>query len=296
MKPYTPNTPGIFKMPMADYQAAPGVSKHSLDYVAKSPLDYALYRQYGMEPTEAMERSTLCHTACLEPELFESSYYLRPGLYPSTDKKGVTEMKKFTAQSNWCSAWLEAHKDKPVVTQTELAKIRNAARSVREDPTAGEFFDGKERCEMSLFARCPETGMMRKGRPDLMNTDGNETGWILDTKFVLDATERAFKRQFQDLRYYVQHAYYVDLVELLTGVKPRFLFVAVEKEPMHEKSEIHRVCCYELHEVCVELGRRHYMRDLRRFWECSESGTWPSDNDQIKPLELDKWLMREGAI
>lgn len=292
MKPYTPNTPGIFKMPAAEYHAAPGVGKHSLDYVAKSPLDYALYRQYGMEPTEAMEQSTLCHTATLEPDLFESSYYLRPGLYP--DAKGG--MSKWSGNSTWCKEWLAAHKDKPCVTPPELAKIRNAARSVREHPISGEFFDGKERCEMSLFARCPETGMMRKGRPDLMNTDGNETGWILDTKFVLDATERAFKRQFQDLRYYVQHAYYVDLVELLTGVKPRFLFVAVEKEPMHEKSEIHRVCCYELHEVCVELGRRHYMRDLRRFWECSESGTWPSDTDQIKPLELDKWLMREGAI
>lgn len=292
MKPYTPNTPGIYKMPAEQYHAAPGVGKHSLDYVAKSPLDYAIYKQYGMEPTEAMEQSTLCHTATLEPELFESAYHLRPGTYP--DAKGG--YSKWSGNANFCKDWLAAHADKPVVTQTELAKIRNAAKCVREHHVAGGFFDGQERCELSLFARCPETGMMRKGRPDLMNTDGDKTGWILDTKFVQDATERAFKKQFQDLRYYVQHAYYVDLVELLTGVKPRFLFVAVEKEPMHEKSEIHRVCCYELHEVCVEFGRRHYMRDLRRFAECCESGVWPSDTDEIKPLELDKWLMREGAL
>ena len=38
------------------------------------------------------------------------------------------------------------------------------------------------------------------------------------------------------------------------------------------------------------------MNDLRRFAECCESGVWPSDTDEIKPLELDKWLMREGAL
>jgi len=292
MTPYTPNTPGIYKMPAAQYHEAPGVGKHSLDYVAKSPLDYAIYKQYGMEPTEAMEQSTLCHTATLEPELFESAYHLRPGTYP--DAKGG--YSKWSGNANFCKDWIAAHADKPVVTQTELAKIRNAAKCVREHPVACGFFEQGFEVELSLFAKCPETGMMRKGRPDLMTVAGDGQVWMLDTKFVVDATERAFKRQFQDLRYYVQHAYYVDLMELLKGVVPRFLFVAVEKEPMHEKSEIHRVCCYELHEVCVELGRRHYMRDLRRFAECCESGVWPSDTDEIKPLELDKWLMREGAM
>lgn len=313
MTPFTPNTPGIFRMPAADYHAAPGVGKHSLDYVAKSPLDYALHRKYGMEPTEAMEQSTLCHTAVLEPELFKDAFHLRPGMYP--DEKG--NLKKWTGASNWCKDWLSAHEDKPVVTQTELVKIQNAAKCVREHPICGPMFEHGA-AEMSIFAPCPLTGLLRKGRPDWITTSDDEAVWIVETKFVADASENAFLRQVEDLRYYVQHPYYVDLwvihnggnpdelettmrndgsgFQTLRGVPIHFIFIAVEKEPMHEKSEIHRVQPYELHPACVELGRRHYIRDLRRYMDCMERGEWPSDTDKIKPLALSSWVMKQGAI
>ena len=291
MKPYTPNTDGIFRMPAADYHAAPGVGKHSLDYIADCPLKFALYRKYGMEPTDAMEMGTLCHTAVLEPELFGDSFHLKPGTY--RDDKGA--QKAWSGNSTVCKEWLAAHTEKPVVTQSELSRIQNIARNVREHPVVGPLLEEGE-AEVSMFARCPLTGVMRKGRVDWIAKAADGGVWFVDFKFAVDATAQAFVRQVADLRYYVQHAYYVDLFELIMGVQPRFLFVAVEKGPMHEKSEHHRIQVYEMHALDVEMGRNHYTRDLRRYGECLERGEWPSDTDRIKTLELPKWVRRENAI
>lgn len=291
MKPFQPNTDGLFRMPAADYHAAPGVGKHSLDYIADCPLKFALYRKYGMEATDAMEMGTLCHTAVLEPELFADSFHLKPGTY--RDDKGA--QKAWSGNSTVCKEWLAGHTDKPVVTQSELSRIQNIARNVREHPVVGPLMEEGE-AEVSMFARCPLTEVMRKGRVDWVARAEDKGVWFVDFKFVHDATAHAFVRQVADLRYYVQHPYYVDLFELIMGGQPRFLFVAVEKEPMHEKSEHHRIQVYELHALDVEMGRNHYMRDLRRYSECLEIGEWPSDTDSIKTLELPKWIRREGAI
>ena len=277
--PYTPNTEGIFRMPAAEYHKAPGVGKHSLDYINDSPEAYALYRKYGMKATDAMEESTLCHTAVLEPDKFVGSFHIRPDKFKSGEKQ----------------AWDATHTDMPSITRKELNKIQNIASNCRAHPIVSALLEDGE-AELSLFARCPTTGIMRKGRPDWITTDEDDQLTIVDFKFVQDATKHGFARQVADLRYYVQHAYYVDLCELLGYGVPRFLFVAVEKEPMHPEASKHRIVVHELHPLDVEMGRNQYLRDLMRFDECEKSGVWPDDTDKIQVLQLPSWVRRENAI
>lgn len=293
--PYAPNTEGIFRMPASDYHKAPGVGKHSLDYIHDCPAKYALYKKHGMEATDAMEMGTLCHTAVLEPHLLLDQFHVRPDTYTHVDKKGNATVKKWNGNATACSDWLDAHADKPVMSKAELNKIQNIAANCRTHPIVSALLEDGE-AELSLFARCPTTGIMRKGRPDWITTDEDDQLTLVDFKFVQDATKHGFARQVADLRYYVQHAYYVDLCELLGYGVPRFLFVAVEKEPMHPESSKHRIIVHELHTLDVEMGRNQYLRDLMRFDECERSGVWPDDTDKIQVLQLPSWVRRENAI
>jgi PDDEXK-like domain of unknown function (DUF3799) len=277
--PYAPNTEGIFRMPAEDYHKAPGVGKHSLDYINDCPAKYALYRTHGMEATDAMEMGTLCHTAVLEYDKFPGSFYIRPDKFKSGEKQ----------------AWDATHGDKPSITHADLKRIDNIAANCRAHPIVSALLEDGE-AELSLFARCQTTGIMRKGRPDWITTDEDDQLTLVDFKFVVDATKHGFARQVADLRYYVQHAYYVDLCELLGFGVPRFLFVAVEKEPMHPESSKHRIVVHELHPLDVEMGRNQYLRDLMRFDECEKSGIWPDDTDKIQVLQLPSWVRRENAI
>jgi PDDEXK-like domain of unknown function (DUF3799) len=285
--PYAPNTEGIFRMPAADYHKAPGVGKHSLDYINDSPEAYALYRKHGMEATDAMEIGTLCHTAVLEYEKFQDSFYIRPDKFKSGEKQ----------------AWDATHGDKPSITHAEMSRIDNIAASCRNHPVVSALLEDGE-AELSMFARCPITGVMRKSRPDWITRDANNRVTIVDFKFVADATKHGFAKQVAELRYYVQHAYYVDLLELLKNridtkvelINARFLFVAVAKQPMHAETSKHRMIVYECHPQDVEMGRNQYLRDLMRFAECEKSGVWPDDTDKIQVLQLPSWVRRENAI
>ena len=295
---YAPNQDGIFRMSPEAYRKADGISKHSLDLVADCPLALDLYRRHGSESTELMEFGTLCHTAVLEPHLFPGSYHLRPETYASVDKKTkAITTKEWSGNSTTCRNWVADHKDKTVLRNDDLKRLLNICKSVTEHPVVGPMMQqGEGVAEVSMFATCPETGLRRKGRCDWITCADDGTWFMVDLKFVNDATERGFRRQFEDLRYFVQAAYYVDLMKLINGVECQFIFVAVETQPMNPRSDVHRVQAYRVFTPHLDTGRAHYLRDLRRYRECLESGQWPSDTDTIKTLGLSPWFLRQNAL
>jgi hypothetical protein len=292
LKPFTPNTPGVFRMEAEDYHAAPGIGKHSLDYIADCPLKYALYKQHGVTPTGAMELGTLLHTAVLEPKKLREAFHVRPIEY--TNEKG--ESKAWNSNAKVCQSWMESHTDKPIIKASEVEKINNIVTSVHQNPIAGPIVTSENLLtEVSMFSRCEHTGILKKGRADGITIDDEGRVWMIDCKFVNDASKEGFRRQVQDLRYYVQAAYYTDLIKELVGLDVQFLFFAVETSPMHEQSDVHRVMTYALHPLEIEMGRNNYLRDLQIYKRCVETGNWPGNMDRIHVLTLSNWFRRENA-
>lgn len=278
-QPYTPGRAGIFRMEAPAYHAAPGIGKHSLDLLHDCPAKLALYRKHGMEATDAMEMSTLLHTAVLEPHKLDGTYYVRPDKFKSGEKQ----------------AWDATHTGKPSLKRDEVEALGRITQQCRNHPIVSVLLEEGE-AELSMFAQCPITGLLRKGRPDWITTDADDRLTVVDFKFVADATKHGFRRQVEDLRYYVQHPYYVDLLELLGYPGARFLFVAVEKEPLHPKAEKHRIKVYELHDLEVEMGRNNYVRDLIRYKDCHDRDEWPDDSEKIETLILSSWCRKENAV
>lgn len=298
LQPYTPGAEGLFRMEAEDYHKAPGVSKHQLDKIAVSPLDLKLYMMHGQEPTHAMELGTVYHTATLEPHKLGEAYHVRPLEY--INDKG--QRKPWNSNAKACEAWLEAHSDKPVLKQSELHNLQNLGKSIRENPIAGPIIENLIP-EVSMFACCEHTGLMKRGRADGIACDDSGSIVIVDLKFVADATETGFHSQYQDLRYWVQAAYYKDILERILTTQHglqcphvRFLFIAAEKEPMHEETDIHRVMVHEPEQADLDMGQNTYLRDLRVYQRCSELGEWPGNMDRIHRIGCSPWFRRRHAV
>ena len=253
----------VIGMPNDAYHAYQAWNKSSLDLIARSPAHYRYSAK--REATRAMEIGSAVHAAILEPELFERDYML---LQDVTDRRA--------------SAYKEACKTYPserVLTGTEAAQIAGMQASVR-----CELLQQAGWAEISVFATCPETGLLIKCRFDYLTADGH----AVDLKTTQDAQASEFAKSVFNYRYHVQDAFYRHAFAAATGAELQaFTFLAVEKEPPFYHAE------YELDAEAQEIGRFYALRDLRTAAECERSGEWPAPENETKTLSLPYWAVTE---
>ncbi|MBW8380885.1 PD-(D/E)XK nuclease-like domain-containing protein, partial [Salmonella enterica] len=70
--------------------------------------------------------------------------------------------------------------------------------------------------EVSMFAECPETGLMLKCRFDRLS---DTLAYPLDVKSCRDASERGFSNAFGQYKYHIQAAFYLYVLKLATGIE-----------------------------------------------------------------------------
>lgn len=253
----------VIGMPNDAYHAYPAWNKSSLDLIARSPAHYRYSAK--REATRAMEIGSAVHAAILEPELFAQEYML---LQDVTDRRS--------------SAYKEACKTYPadrVLTGTEAAQVAGIQASVRCDMLQHTGW-----AEISVFATCPETGLLIKCRFDYLTTDGR----ALDLKTTQDARAAEFAKSVFNYRYHVQDAFYRHVFSAATGTELQsFTFLAVEKEPPFYHAE------YELDTEAQEIGRFYALRDLRTAAACEQSGEWPAPVTSSRLLSLPGWAVSE---
>jgi len=78
-------------MPDHAYHASAGISKHGLDAIARSPLDYVMGKLHPRSSTPAMALGTALHTLLLEPERFADQFV--PAEYTSFRSKEAKAWK-----------------------------------------------------------------------------------------------------------------------------------------------------------------------------------------------------------
>lgn len=146
------------------------------------------------------------HALLLEPEAFDAQYLALDGSVPAAG--GLTEGDAMAR------TWLSPE---------QLAALRRAAGAVQAWPQApvGEWLR-QGRKELSVYWR-DEQGGAWKARPDCFTDEV-----IVELKTTFDCRPDAFAATRARLGYDLQAAHYVEAVTLLTGRRPRFVFVAVE--------------------------------------------------------------------
>lgn len=250
----------IFDMPAHDYHSLPRASKSGLDKIARSPAHYKC--KDFKEPSKAMRIGTALHSLVLEG--------VAPMVMPDFSGKGSVAQR---------DEWKQAHAGSLIVSEDEAVDVHAMAASIALHPIAGPAFrrfDG--RAEVSALWTCPETGIECKSRFDWLLPSA-----IVDLKTTADASQDAFARSVASYRYHVQDAFYSQAAALNGLPVEHFLFVTVETAPPYA------VAIYQLDDEARDIGRRLYLRDLRRLKECRERNEWPAYPADIQTLSLPKW-------
>jgi exodeoxyribonuclease VIII len=271
--------PGLyFDLPMRDYLAEPALSKHALDALHRSPMEYRL-QQDGLltvEQSPAMLFGSLLHGLVLEDR---QDWITPPATYPS--EKGE---KPWTMAANYCKAWRD-EQTMPIVSREDEGVLLGVAESVRKDPLASQLLTGGH-AEVSMFAEYD--GRPCKGRADYLNT---HCGYFVDLKTTTDASTAAFSREIVNRRYEVQFALYWKLLAVLGYKILDTYFIAVEK------TEPYRVNVRKLKSSALEVGQQELDADLELLETCERTNTWPGLSGKgpgIAEIDIPLWKYSAG--
>uniref|UniRef100_UPI00214D8663 PD-(D/E)XK nuclease-like domain-containing protein n=1 Tax=Mycobacterium tuberculosis TaxID=1773 RepID=UPI00214D8663 len=105
-----------------------------------------------------------------------------------------------------------------------------------------------------------------------------------DYKTSMTANPAELKTKFYKLGYFMQAAWYIDLlVALGLAENPRFRFITQEKEPPYVVTPI------QYDDEAIEEGRRRNRQAIRLYADCMESGKWPDYSDDVVTISLSSW-------
>lgn len=275
MDKFTPGEEGIFlNLPESVYRSAPGENFSRLKPMAQSPKKY-LYELNNPKPrTAAMVFGTVVHAMLLEPDKLSDLIVTRPEQWDSYRTKEA-------------KAWRDSQ-TAMVVTDDELADMRDCAAAVKADPKAAWILQAAEK-EVSVFKRHEGTGLLLKGRLDLPFTDLQGNTAIADIKKVTSVKRGLMRKAIGDRLIHVQGAFYCNLLGASS-----FYIIAVEEAPPHE------VDIFEVPKVSLQRGREWYESMLARLVRCKAENRWPGvseDSDTIQEIEEPEWCrMKEEAL
>ena len=309
----------------ADYHAGPGVSNSMLNLLRdKSPMHLKALRDASndnREPTSAQRTGTAFHMLILEPHLFDEQYVM-PLVLPDDALSTADDLKAALKEAGEKVSGTKAElieRLKAVRPDAKIADelkqqyaVANAGRTiisleerdqlfamrdaVLAHPAAHALLTGEKYVtEHSVYANDPETGELRRVRPDLWRFDGI----VGDLKTTDDASPEGFARSIVKWGYDVQHPYYLDTINLALqhGAKNRraptsakaFVFVVVEKQAPHA------VAVYTLDDAAVALGRAKYRASLDTYAECQRTGEWPGYGSGVQMISLPAWHINQNA-
>ena len=269
---YTPIEPSeigtkgsLYKIPDSWYFDGPGLSKSKLDLIHKAPSKFEC--GYEHQDSKEMGIGRLFHSMVLEPETLDRKYIRAPKINRRT-KAGKEEWQEF----------MDFAQFKEVVADDDWATAEGMTETLCSSETYDNFIKGGLN-EISVYANLVDD-VLSRGRIDVINNDS----YLIDLKTTKDITYGSFRNSVENFRYYVQAAYYLDLMTEATGIPhDTFLIIAIEREnPFLFKS-------YVLSPEYIEIGRMEYLQDLHVYKECLAKNDWPGMDQSIELLEPPKW-------
>lgn len=164
-----------------------------------------------------------------------------------------------------------------------LRKDIEAAEAMRDaifsNPLAASVLSQGEP-EVSMYAECPETGVLMRGRADWLRD-----GYLVDLKTAAGAIDPAeFERTAWNRHYGLQVAWYRRILAL-NGVDATPIWVVVSKDAPHQ------VYVYQASTEMLERGTDDMYRALELYARCQATDEWPGlvDDQMIHTIDVPRW-------
>jgi hypothetical protein len=259
--------PGIYDgVTNAEYHAHKGAlsSSGARLLLDKSPQHFRA-RQEKSETNEAFETGTLTHSLVLEND--ESAAELLD--FKDWRTKAAQEV----------AAEVRAAGRIPVL-QKQWDEIRAMRDAVWANPDAALLLAGGK-AEQSIFWT-HESGALLRCRPDYYVPDSPIGPICIDLKTSVSADPRKFDSSASDYGYFQQQAWYEDGIEALTGTRPTFVFIVVEK------GDVPAVTLPELDPEDVDLARDRNQLAVSLWNQCRARDEWPG-YAPTGPIRMKPW-------
>ena len=240
-----------YNIPMDQYRAMQGLSKHELDNFAIAPAYYKHRKGQEWRPSRSMELGTCIHSLVLEGR---KDYAVGPQVDRRT-KAGKDEWQLFC----------EDNIGKIIITPDEEALINGCFEACAPLLNHCEY-DANRDVETSMFWE--RDGIRCKGRPDMICTINGELS-IVDLKTTTEIA--SFESKFYRFRYDVQAAWYQYGLKKSMALSdtPAFWFLVVDTEAPH--------LCQFMRPATDLLASANAKieTDLAYFKRCEQAQDWP---------------------
>lgn len=160
-------------------------------------------------------------------------------------------------------------------------RAADCAAAVRTHPIASKLLSAADHTEVVCI--WDDDGIQRRAKIDIVSGR-----FIVDLKTTYNAGADDFGRSAAKYGYVTQAAYYMDAARACLGISdPKFLIVAVEKQPPH------LVNVLEFDDYDLELGVRTVGRALDLYRRCVAADEWPGYPAGINRCPLPRWAEME---
>lgn len=159
--------------------------------------------------------------------------------------------------------------------------VDGMAEAVLAHPGARVILEAPGASEQSVWWE--DEGVECRGRIDRLTETVDGVPTVIDLKTSVSADPRDFGRSIANFGYSLQDDWYSTGIELITGERPAFVFIVVEK------SAPHFVSIGTCDDEAKRIGRERRLRALDLYRECSESGHWPAYGDDLRVYPTPRW-------
>ncbi len=252
----------IRNMPEAEYRARPERSQSDFKHFLAPTPAHAKYAMDNRKTIAEFGMGSALHSLVLEGKNIHA-------VEPEADgrTKAGKELKALFAAQN---------EGKIILTRKEGDAVEGMAAGIRRNAGCMALLESLIEREVSTFW----DGM--KARLDGVSPLG-----VVDLKSTRGADLWNFSKSILEFGYHIQAAMYSEAASKAGFPCEDFYIIAVENTQPHEAA------LYIIDHAAIEIGRHELSRLKSLYYKCLESGQYPGYSQDITPISLPNWKIRE---
>lgn len=259
-----------------EYRQNPAISRSELFKIRESPEKFKYCQDNPEKPTPSLVFGQLFHAMALQPETVADLFTVAPNVDRRTNA-GKEEFARFEAEAQ----------GKTVVTADMYQQATEMCEALNKNEFVNKLLKGEK--EKTFFWDDDLTGEPCKCRTDCLSEIGDNL-IVVELKSTENAETEAFMKSAIKYGYDFQSAMYSKGVEVNTGRKPLFVFIAIEKTAPYA------INILQADELLIRRGYDLFREYIGIYHDCKQTNNWYGylgKFNQINNLALPAYLAKE---
>ena len=274
-----------------NYEDIEAINSSTLKHMLHSPARFkrALDGEMKFE-SDAVKVGSAIHVLSLEPKSFDDRYVVLPEFHLEEGNVTKTGKRSTNKKTEYCdkrkAEFLRAHQGKIVLNQGEYGVVNKAADVIRRHPRFATI--AHEPAEVILEGEI--AGIRCKSRLDKVRANGAHP-LVFDLKTCRDCSPHGFGRQFANLQYGFQLAFYREMFRQNYDKDPSVAVLAAETSGEYDRA------WYVVPGAVLDSGWSKVIWAFQEYIRWRDAGKWPGVERGKDKLDLyvPQWAMEDAG-